>query len=388
MTSTADRVLLPADVRPSHYALELIPDLVAFTFDGKVDIHVAVSSSTDTITVHARDLAIIGAAVFESSSGERSQSVLMAYNSKLSTVTITFGSALALGTGILRLAFRGELNNKMAGFYRSKYNDVDGSELYMAATQFESLDARRCFPCWDEPAAKATFAAALVIPGHLCALSNMPETSCTYLSGGLKRVIFDKTPVMSTYLLAFCVGKFDRLETVTDHGVSLSVYTLPGMAERGRFALSCGKRCLDYYDDYFNIPYPLPKLDMIVVTEFAAGAMENWGLVTYRENALMLDENADITMKQRVALVICHELAHQWFGNLVTMNWWCDLWLNEGFASWMQHSAVDFLFPEWSIWEQYTADTIGMAQRLDALRSSHPIQVSPFCPSIRKINTT
>lgn len=376
MASTQDRVLLPAAVRPSHYSLELKPDLVNFTFDGSVNITVNVLSATNTVVMHAKDLSIVGKASFASSvASDRAESVEIAYNSRLSTVSFTFPASLPLGEGMLRLAFTGELNNKMAGFYRSKYNDVDGSELYMAATQFESLDARRCFPCWDEPAAKATFSATLVVPSNLCALSNMPEMSSSFLPGGWKRVVFDTTPVMSTYLLAFCVGKFDCLSSVTEHGVALNIYTLPGMSERGRFALACGKRCLDYYDDYFQIPYPLPKLDMIVVTEFAAGAMENWGLVTYRENALMLDENADVSMKQRVALVICHELAHQWFGNLVTMAWWCDLWLNEGFASWMQHSAVDHLFPEWCIWEQYTTDTIGMAQKLDALRSSHPIQV-------------
>ena len=377
MADIQERVLLPADVRPSHYVVELQPDLTAFTFSGRVEIKVNVLHATDKVTMHAKDLLVTGKASFSPSSDSvsRMESMEIAYNSDLSRVSFTFPSLLHVGEGILEVSYRGELNDKMAGFYRSKYHDVDGTDLYMATTQFESLDARRCLPCWDEPAVKATFAAVLIVPDSLTALSNMPEVSSTFLPGGLKKVFFATTPVMSTYLLAFCVGKFDYLRGVTDNGVALNVYTPPGMAERARFALDCGRRCLDYYDEYFEIPYPLPKLDMIVVTEFAAGAMENWGLVTYRENALLLDEKSDVSMKQRVALVVCHELAHQWFGNLVTMNWWCDLWLNEGFASWMQHFAVDRLYPEWKIWEQYTTDTIGMAQKLDSLRSSHPIQV-------------
>lgn len=262
MSAIQDRVLLPSAVKPTHYELELTPDLVKFTFAGKESIHVHVQEATNKITVHAKDVLIIGKALFVSATAERLESVEIGYSSALSTVSFTFPSTLPLGDGKLSLAFTGELNNKMAGFYRSKYYDVDGTEMFMAATQFESLDARRCFPCWDEPAVKATFSATLIVPSDLCALSNMPEITSSYLAGGKKRVVFDKTPIMSTYLLAFCVGKFDYLQATTDHGVAIKVYTPPGMADKAVFALKTGKRCLDYYDDYFQIPYPLPKLDM------------------------------------------------------------------------------------------------------------------------------
>jgi aminopeptidase N len=262
MSDIAERVLLPSAVVPVHYALELTPDLETFTFVGSEVVDVVVSSTTDKITVHAKHLKILKSVVFEAADGSmKLESFEIAYNSRLSTVSFTFPNSLPLGNGKFKVAFSGELNNQMAGFYRSKYYDIDGTELYMAATQFESLDARRCFPCWDEPARKATFSATLVVKSHLCALSNMPETSSTYLKNGLKRVTFDTTPIMSTYLLAFCVGKFDYLTTVTKHGVAMRVFTPPGMASKGEFALRVGREALDFYDDYFQIPYPLPKLD-------------------------------------------------------------------------------------------------------------------------------
>jgi aminopeptidase N len=262
MSDIADRVLLPSSVVPVHYTLELTPDLDTFTFSGHEVIDVVVSQSTDKITVHAKQLKVLGNAVFETSDGTtKLDSYEMSYNTRLSTVSFTFPRDLPIGNGKLSIAFSGELNNQMSGFYRSKYYDIDGTELFMATTQFESLDARRCFPCWDEPARKATFTATLVVKSHLCALSNMPETTSTYLKNGMKRVSFGQTPIMSTYLLAFCVGKFDYLTTVTNHGVAMRVFTPPGMAAKGEFALRVGKQALDFYDDYFQIPYPLPKLD-------------------------------------------------------------------------------------------------------------------------------
>ena len=251
-SSITERVLLPSAVRPVHYTLELHPDLTSFKFDGNEKIDLVVHSSTDKIVIHAKDLIIKGFANYKSADGTCFESCETSYNSKLSTVSFTFESVLPLGSGVLSISFEGELNNKMVGFYRSKYYDVDGSEMYMATTQFEPLDARRCFPCYDEPAAKSSFSITLVVPSNLCALSNMPEISSSYIAGGLKRVIFDKTPIMSTYLVAFCVGKFDCLSTVSAHGVSIRVYTPPGLSQKGEFALRVGKASLDYYDDYFQ----------------------------------------------------------------------------------------------------------------------------------------
>ena len=221
----------------------------------------------------------------------------------------------------LEIVYTGFLNNQMAGFYRSSYTNIHGESKIMASTQFEALDARRCFPCWDEPARKAVFGVTLIIDADLICFSNMPEKACTS-AGSKKTVSFLDTPKMSTYLLAFCVGTFDFVQARTNHGVLVKVYTPPGKASAGLFALDCAVRSLDKYDDFFGVPYPLPKLDMVAIGEFAAGAMENWGLVTYREVDLLIDPiKASNSQKQRVLTVVTHELAHQWFGNLVTMAW-------------------------------------------------------------------
>ncbi len=296
---------------------------------------------------------------------------------KATTVTFTFPSELPVGEGVLTIKFSGILNNQMAGFYRSNYTDIHGVSKVMASTQFESLDARRAFPCWDEPSAKAVFSVTLVVPIDLTAFSNMPELKVRTLPGGkLKEILYMDTPKMSSYLVAFCVGEFDFVQDMTDHGVLVRVYTPPGKSEHGDFALKCALRTLDLYDDFFGVPYPLPKLDMVAIPEFAMGAMENWGLVTYREVDVLIDPvKASSQQRQRVCTVVTHELAHQWFGNLVTMAWWDDLWLNEGFASWTENMAADCMFPDWKMWEQYTVDHGAAALRLDALRSSHPIQV-------------
>jgi aminopeptidase N len=274
--------------------------------------------------MHAKTIVVESAIIYMSpqdTSGRTSTSI--EYDEKLSTVSITFPEDLPLGPSCrLALSFTGILNDAMCGFYRSRYTDSDGKTQFMASTQFEALDARRAFPCWDEPAVKAMFNVSLVVPEELTAVGNMPEKITKILPGGLKRVVFDRTPIMSTYLVAFAVGRFDFIQGFTKNGVSMRVFTQPGRVDQVRFALDVGLRCLQFLDEYFQIPYPLPKCDMMSVTEFAAGAMENWGLVTYREAAVLLNEaTAEVKMKQRVAMVICHELAHQWFGNLVTMNW-------------------------------------------------------------------
>mmetsp|Transcript_20947 Transcript_20947/g.30195 ORF Transcript_20947/g.30195 Transcript_20947/m.30195 type:complete len:870 (-) Transcript_20947:137-2746(-) len=371
-----ERVLLPTCVTPVHYALELTPDLELFKFDGSVDVDVVVSSATDEVVLHSKEIHVKHASFVSTVSGQRPSLVSVSYHLVDTTLTLKFDTPLAVGEGKLHIEFEGILNGDMAGFYKSSYVDADGKKQVMASTQFESLDARRAFPCWDEPALKATFTVSLVVPSELTALCNMPEVSTTHLPGHKKRVQFDVTPKMSTYLLAWVVGHMDYVCGVTENGVAVRVFCPPGRAAHGQYALSAGKRALDFFDEFFGVKYPLPKLDMIAITEFAMGAMENWGLVTYREVDLMIDEEkASSQQKQRVSIIVAHELAHQWFGNLVTMEWWGDLWLNEGFACYMEHFCTDALFPEFHIWDQYTTDAMGAALRLDALRTSHPIQV-------------
>lgn len=376
--SKQDRVLLPRNVLPSHYELELSPDLEALVYGGELNVKVTVSGeevAVSDVTLHSKEITIKTASFIGADGATRSLTGI-SYDLKATTVKLSFDGNLPAGEGSLKISFSGILNGDMAGFYKSAYSDAAGNKKIMASTQFEALDARRALPCWDEPSVKATFTVIMVVPQHLTALSNMPEASTVHLVGGKKMVTFEVSPKMSTYLLAFCVGEFDYVATKTKNGVVLRVYSPPGRAEHGKFALDAGSRALDFFDSFFGIPYPLPKLDMICITEFAMGAMENWGLVTYREVALMIDEaKASPQAKQRVAIVVAHELAHQWFGNLVTMDWWDGLWLNEGFAAWMEHFAVDSLYPEYKIWEQFTTDALGAAQRLDSLKTSHPIIV-------------
>uniref|UniRef100_A0A8C4QVC2 Aminopeptidase n=1 Tax=Eptatretus burgeri TaxID=7764 RepID=A0A8C4QVC2_EPTBU len=248
----------------------------------------------------------------------------------------------------------------------------------------QATDARRAFPCWDEPALKATFDVTLVVPRDLVALSNMNVISrkASTEHPELVEVEFACTPVMSTYLLAFVVGDFEFVETVSRDGVLVRVYTPLGKSEQGRFALEVASKTLPFYKEYFNVPYPLPKIDLIAISDFAAGAMENWGLVTYRETALLVDpKNSSSASKQLVALVVGHELAHQWFGNLVTMEWWTHLWLNEGFASWIEYLCVDHCLPEFDIWTQFVSSDYAPALELDALDNSHPIEVEVGNPA-------
>jgi|UniRef100_A0A7S4GCC8 aminopeptidase N len=369
------RVLLPDDVLPEHYDLSLEPNLQDFQFDGVVKIDCEVHVATDVITVHAREL-VIGEVTFDPADGKAMEADEISLKKKAQTATFKFLDVLPTGKGRLTIKFKGILNDQMAGFYRSEYVDSKGKKVHMATTQFEAIDARRCFPCWDEPARKATFTVQLTVPTQLTALSNMPESRMELLPDNKKRVSFLPTPKMSTYLLAFCIGEYESLQGSTKAGTLVRILCVPGKLDECEYALKIGIRALEFYNEFFGIPFPLPKMDMIAIPDFAAGAMENWGLVTYREVALLCNEKTVSTsMKQRICTVITHELAHQWFGNLVTMAWWDDLWLNEGFANWMQTFSADVLNPYWKIWEIYVGMEQQNALQLDGLRSSHPIQV-------------
>jgi len=290
------------------------------------------------------------------------------------TVTFAFADEVPAGDHELELKFAGVLGDNLHGFYRSGYKHK-GEERWIATTQFEAVHAREGFVCIDEPAAKAVFEVSLTVPSELTAVANtdvLKEES----AGARKTVTFTPTPKMSTYLVAYVVGDFERVERQTPEGVMVGVLATPGQTEQLEFALDTAVRTLSFFNEYFGIPYPLPKLDMLALPDFAAGAMENWGLVTYRETALLLDPaQTSLSNKQRVAEVVAHELAHQWFGNLVTMAWWSDLWLNEGFATWVASLAMDKLFPEWEIWTSFIQEEFSQALEMDSLANTHPIQV-------------
>lgn len=378
-TALPDRDMLPDSAIPSHYELLLEPDLEAFTFSGSVTIDIIAKEPTDTLTIHANEIEVQQATV-----DGKNPATEINYNKKTETVSFAFRDAVT-GTAQLTILFTGVLNDAMAGFYRSKYTTPEGTEKYMACTQFEATDARRAFPCWDEPARKATFSVTMVVPAGLRALGNMPPVSNEGRDDGSTLVRFDTTPVMSTYLLAFVIGEFDTITGTTKHGVDVHVSAPVGQKEEGRFPLECAIKTLEYFSEFFDQPYPLPKLDMIAIADFAAGAMENWGLVTYRTTYLLYDDNrTSLKDKMLIAYVVCHELAHQWFGNLVTMGWWTHLWLNEGFATWVGWLAVDHMFPEWRIWDRFVGEELERALDLDALRSSHAIEVE--CKNSADVN--
>ncbi|KAM1021901.1 hypothetical protein ACFX2J_042737 [Malus domestica] len=370
---------LPKFAVPKRYDVRLKPDLAACKFGGSVDIDLDVVADTKFIVLNAAELSVnAGSVSFTHGGSSKFEQVFKP--SKAETfeedgiLVLEFGETLPIGSGVLAIEFEGILNDKMKGFYRSTY-EHNGEKKNMAVTQFEPVDARRCFPCWDEPACKATFKITLDgVPSELVALSNMPIQE-EKVNGHLKTVSYAETPIMSTYLVAVVVGLFDYVEDHTSDGVKVRVYCQVGKADQGKFALHVAVKTLELYKDYFAVPYLLPKLDMIAIPDFSSGAMENYGLVTYRETALLFDEkHSAAANKQRVATVVAHELAHQWFGNLVTMEWWTHLWLNEGFATWVSYLATDSLFPEWKIWTQFL-DELTAGLKLDGLEESHPIEV-------------
>lgn len=370
---------LPVHVRPERYKIILKPDLEKFIFEGEETIYLTLDKPTKEITLHSVDLKILSVEWVHS--GKENWVGKISYDKKAETATFKFPKSLEKGKGELRLKFKGILNDKMRGFYRSKYT-LGGLDKHLATTQFESTDARRAFPCFDEPAKKAIFDVTLMIPSHLTAISNTVESSVKEHEAGVKIVEFEPTPKMSTYLLAFLVGEFEYIEGKSRNGIVVRVFTTPGKKDQAKFALEVGIKCMDFYEKYFDIKYPLPVLDMIAIPDFAAGAMENWGAVTYRESTLLVDpEKSSVGNKQWVALVIAHELAHQWFGNLVTMEWWTHLWLNEGFASFIEYLAIDEIFPSWDIWTQFVTNEMGVAFQLDALKNTHPIEVEVGDPA-------
>ena len=363
-----------------NYSIQFEPIFSKFTFNGTQVITLN-TSSTNSFTLNAAELKITKCYLMYKG---KSINTKFKLNPKDETLKIKFSKKIS-GKVKICIEFVGELNNRLLGFYRSKYKDRSGKTKYIATTQFEAADARRAFPCWDEPAVKATFDVSLLIDKKLTAISNMPEK--TKNSFGSKTLVeFDRTPIMSTYLLYLGVGEFEFLETKL-RNIKIRIVTTKGNKTKGKLSLELTKKFLAEYEKYFGIKYPLPKLDMLAIPDFAAGAMENWGAITFRETILLYDSKTSSTRtKQYIAEVISHELAHQWFGNLVTMEWWNDLWLNESFATFMATKIVDRFYPEWDYWDQFLDDAMSTAMSLDALKTSHPIDVKVNHPSeIREI---
>lgn len=366
---------LPKLARPHHYELQLQPDLVARTTVGTARIELELLEPVHELILNALDLSIDSASLLDDPA--HAQTFTPRVDPEKQTLTLALppaAPALSTGRHIITISYRGKIGTQAQGFFVDKYPTASGEKL-MLGTQMEPADARRVFPCWDEPVYRATYDITLVVPPKLMAVSNMPIARETSRADGLKEVAFARTPAMASYLVAIYAAEFEAVEGEQD-GVKLRILTTEGKRESARYALESTKRILAYYHEYFGVSYPLPKLDLIgVPNAFSSfGAMENWGCITYIDTFLLYDpRTSSQTTREHVFEVIAHEMAHQWFGDLVTMAWWDNLWLNEGFASWMGTKCSDALNPEWQLWLRANADK-ERAMELDARKTTHPIQ--------------
>jgi len=373
-----DPYRLPRTVVPSHYDLTLSPDLDGGRFDGRVAITVDVADAVDEVVLNAIELTI-DQAWLENPEGIR-RSAAVSLDEATERVTLHLEEPAAAGAWTVHVAFAGLLNDKLHGFYRSTFVDDQGDERVIATTQFEATDARRAFPCWDEPAFKASFGVTLVVPEDLTAISNAAEVDRQPAGDGLVAVRFADTMVMSTYLVAFIVGPLEVTEPVDANGTPIRVVHPPGKGHLAGFALEVGAFALAFFEDYYAIPYPGDKLDLVAVPDFAFGAMENLGCVTFREVLLLVDPDAVTQPElQRVVDVIAHELDHMWFGDLVTMKWWNGIWLNEAFATFMEMLVTDAFRPEWQRWVDFGLSRTA-AFDVDSLAATRPIEFEVISP--------
>ena len=366
LSAAANAQRLPDVARPQHYTLQLAPDLQAATFTGEETIDLTLAQAVDSIVLNAWQLKFdaVTAQV-----GDKTLTAEVSLDSGLQQATFHFARKLPAGPVTLKISYSGILNGELRGFYLSR----TATRNY-AVTQFEPTDARRAFPSFDEPAYKATFDVSLIVPQGDTAIGNTNIVSDTPGPiAGEHTITFARTPKMSTYLVAFLVGDFKCLSGESD-GVPIRACATPDKVQLAQFALSGAEFFLHYYDDYFGIKYPMPKLDMIAIPDFEAGAMENFGAITYRETAMLVDEKtASIGAKKNVAVDVAHEMAHQWFGDMVTMEWWNNIWLNEGFATWMSNKPLAAWKPEWEI-PQDEASELNRTLDLDGGRVTRPIR--------------
>jgi aminopeptidase N len=367
----ADRIVLPPDVVPEQYDVAITPDAAAARFSGTETVQIVVKRQTSEIVLNAAELTFSHVAL----SGRKDAPVI-SFDAAAETAKFTFAQPIAPGTYSLTIDYAGKINDNAAGLF---YLDYDGGKKRALFTQFENSDARRFLPSWDEPAHKAVFTLTATIPQDQMAVSNMPAAKEETLPGGLKRVTFMPSPKMSSYLLFFGLGDFERVAQKVN-GVDVGIVVPRGSTARAQYALDSAVQILPYYEDYFGVKYPLPKLDIVAgpgQSQFF-GAMENWGAIFSFERAVLIDPNLS-TQGDRIGVYLtnAHEMAHMWFGDLVTMDWWDGLWLNEGFASWMDTKAGAKLHPEWNLW----LDALGSKERamtIDAREGTHPV-IQPIC---------
>uniref|UniRef100_A0A671X4I9 Aminopeptidase n=1 Tax=Sparus aurata TaxID=8175 RepID=A0A671X4I9_SPAAU len=366
-----DRMRLPKTVFPLHYDLTIHPNLTTLDFSGVARIQLDVREDTNTIVLHAKQMQVSNVLLL-APEGVRPLQVLE--YPQFHQLALRPDSVLTKGRRYeVHLEFAANLSDSFHGFYKSSYRTKSGEVRVLASTQFEATFARAAFPCFDEPAFKANFTIRIIREPRHISISNMPKLKTVELPGGLLEDHFDTTVKMSTYLLAYIVSDFVSVSRTTQHGVNISIYAVPEKIDQTAYALDAAVKLLDFYDDYFDIPYPLPKQDLAAIPDFQSGAMENWGLTTYRETGLLFDpDKSSASDKLGITKVIAHELAHQWFGNLVTMEWWNDLWLNEGFAKFMEFISLDITYPELHV-DDFFLGKCFEAMEVDSLSSSHPV---------------
>lgn len=369
------RLRLPRYIIPLHYDLHLHPNLTSLSFTGSVQIQIDVQNNTNWVVLHSKGLKISKATILDQNLTHLSDKVLPVLHHP-SHEQIGIFSPRVLSSGrkyFLCIEFGAELAEGFYGFYKSTYTTSTGETRTLASTHFEPTSARMAFPCFDEPSFKANFTVGIKRNPELISLSNMPIVQTVEAGDGLLEDQFDVSVKMSTYLVAFVVCDFKSVTATTSSGVQVSIYASPEKWQQTSYALEVAVKMLDFYDEYFNIHYPLPKQDLIAIPDFESGAMENWGLTTYRETSLLYDPlTSSISDKLWITMVIGHELAHQWFGNLVTMEWWNDIWLNEGFARYMEYISVEATYPDFKV-EEYLLHTCFAAVGSDSLNSSRPI---------------
>ena len=366
---------LPKSIIPSYYSITIEPDLDNEKFSGSEIISLTIKEKVSSIKLNSIGLIIDKAEII--SIGLESKNI--SEDKEHETVSINFDQDLEPGEYKLKLSFLGNLDNSLRGFYLSRYKDENGVGHKIGTTQFESTDARRAFPCFDEPEFKSVFAITLKVPKGLFTVSN---TGIKNISNTDSHDIyeFEDSIKMSTYLVAFVIGPFEATDEVIVDGVPLRIVHAIGKSHLTDFAIETGKFALKYFTDYFGRPYPGDKLDMIAIPDFASGAMENLGCITYRE-ALLLVNKEEATQGEltRIADVVMHEIAHMWFGDLVTMKWWNGIWLNEAFATFMATKAVDKFNPEWERWVEFGIEK-SAAFDVDSLKSTRPIEYDVVSP--------
>ncbi|SPP87880.1 glutamyl aminopeptidase isoform X2 [Drosophila guanche] len=376
---------LPTELRPIKYKIYIHPDLQTGGCEGTVSIQFQLNAVTNLIVLHAKDLNVHSISILNMMARMRIAIEEYYLDDTRELLMIKLKEVLSMNKAYtLSASFDCNLES-LTGSYRSSYTDAAGNQKWIASTKFEPTYARWAFPCFDEPALKAQFTITIARPSgdEYHVLSNMP-VAAEYIDGDLTEVTFQETVPMSTYLAAFVVSDFAHKTTTSSVNPSIEVRTFAPAAqvEKTQYALDIGVGVLDYYINYFNISYPLPKLDLVAIPDFVSGAMENWGLVTFRETALLYDEATSSSVnKQRVAVVVAHELAHQWFGNLVTMNWWSDLWLNEGFASFIEYKGTKHMHADWDMDNQFVIEELHPVLIIDATLASHPIVKSIESPA-------